>query len=419
MSKKTITVLIFFVFLILYYAGSFSKISFGDCIGFVVDVEKQQFLPDFMPLTHFLYLNTAIFMTKYLGMDSVFVMRMMSVIPAAVTVSFLFVLIKEFVEENWIAVMSTFVFGFSFTFWRSAETVEVYTFNALWIILLLIYSVKSLKNNSPNYIIPVGLLLGLSFWVHIQNIMLIPAYLILLYLLKSDRKKAVISIISFLAVVSVMFIVNHLQGIEWKYTFASKKGPWVQNTFDQGFMDLIKDVVKATAFLIYNFNVFILFSVTGVIYLYKNFQRESLFLITASIFTLGFATFYAVSDNYVFFIPFYLVFALLIALGIKKMSEKYALRQLRIAPIFIPLFYIICLNFVSVTPQGLEFHKKKLYKGGLSYYMLPWLHNNIGCLEFTLDNGQTEDNVVALKESSNEFIKLRKKYQSIEEIRNL
>lgn len=419
MTKKTITFLIFLIFLVIYYAGSFSKISFGDCIGFVVDVEKRQFLPDFMPLTHFLYLNTAIFFTKYLGMDSVFVMRMMSVIPAAVTVSLLFVLIKEFVEENWIALMSTFVFGFSFTFWRSAETVEVYTFNALWINLFLVFAVKSLKNNSKNYIVSVGLILGLSFWVHIQNIMLIPAYFVLLYLLKSDRKKAIMSILSFLAVVSVMFFVNHLQGIEWKYTFASKKGPWVQDTFNQGFMDLVKDVVKAVAFLIYNFNVFILFSVTGVIYLYKNFKRESLFLIAASLFTLGFATFYAVSDNYVFFIPFYLVFALLIALGVKKLNEKYALRKLRFAPALIPLFYIISLNIVSSIPQAQNFHKEKLYKGGLTYYMLPWLHNNIGCVEFTLDNGQTEDNVVALKESSNEFIQLRKKYQSMEEIREL
>jgi len=419
MSKKTITFLIFIVFLVIYYAGSFSKISFGDCIGFVVDVEKRQFLPDFMPLTHFLYLNTAIFFTKYLGMDSVFVMRIMSVIPAAITVSLVFVLIKELVEENWIAIMSIFVFGFSFTFWRSAETVEVYTFNALWIILFLVYAVKSLKNNSKNYIITVGIILGLSFWAHIQNIMLIPAYLVLLYLLKSDRKKAVISILSFLAVVSVMFIVNHLQGIEWKYTFASKKGPWVQDTFSQGFMDLMKDIVKAVAFLIYNFNIFILFSVTGIIYLYKNFKRESLFLITASLFTLGFATFYAVSDNYVFFIPFYLVFAVLIALGVKKWSEKYALRKLRFAPALIPLFYIISLNVVSLIPQAQDFHKEKSYKGGLTYYMLPWLHNNIGCIEFTLNNGQTEDNVIALKESSLEFIKLRKKYQTIEKIRKL
>ena len=352
-------------------------------------------------------------------MDSVFVMRIMSVIPAAITVSLVFVLIKELVEENWIAIMSIFVFGFSFTFWRSAETVEVYTFNALWIILFLVYAVKSLKNNSKNYIITVGIILGLSFWAHIQNIMLIPAYLVLLYLLKSDRKKAVISILSFLAVVSVMFIVNHLQGIEWKYTFASKKGPWVQDTFSQGFMDLMKDIVKAVAFLIYNFNIFILFSVTGIIYLYKNFKRESLFLITASLFTLGFATFYAVSDNYVFFIPFYLVFAVLIALGVKKWSEKYALRKLRFAPALIPLFYIISLNVVSLIPQAQDFHKEKSYKGGLTYYMLPWLHNNIGCIEFTLNNGQTEDNVIALKESSLEFIKLRKKYQTIEKIRKL
>ncbi|MBN9337706.1 MAG: hypothetical protein J0I88_07650, partial [Chryseobacterium sp.] len=135
MNKKTITFLIFLVFLVIYYAGSFSKISFGDCIGFVLDVEKREFLLDFMPLTHFLYMNTAIFFSKYLAMDSVLVMRLMSVVPAAITVSLVFVLIKEFVEENWIALMSTSVFGFCFTFWRSAETIEVYTFNAFWIIL--------------------------------------------------------------------------------------------------------------------------------------------------------------------------------------------------------------------------------------------------------------------------------------------
>jgi len=419
MTKKTITFLIFLTFLIIYYAGSFSKISFGDCIGFVLDVEKREFLPNFMPLTHFLYINTAIFFTKFLGADSVFVMRMMSVIPAAITVSLVFVLIKEFIEEDWIAIMSTFIFGFSFTFWRSAETVEVYTFNALWIILFLVYSVKSLKSNSKNYIIIVGILLGFSLWVHIQNIMLIPAYLVLLYLLKSDKKKAAISITAFIILFSFMFFVNSLHNFEMKFIFASKKGPWVQDTFNQSFMDLIKDVVKAVAFLIYNFNIFILFSVGGVVYLYKNFKTESLFLFTASLFTLGFATFYAVSDNYVFFIPFYIVFTLLIASGIKKLSSKYAVRKLRFTPVLIPVFYICSLYIVSLTPQGQKFHKEKLYKDGLTYYMLPWLHNNIGCIEFTLRDGQTKDHIIVLKESSREFIQLRKKYQSMEEIRKL
>lgn len=184
MNKKTITFLLFLIFFAIYYTGSFSKISFGDCIGFVLDVEKREFLLDFKPLTHFLYINTAIFCSKILGMDSVFVMLLMSVVPAAMTVSLVFVLIKEFVEENWIAVMSSFVFGFCFTFWRSAETIEVYTFNALFVVLFLVYAVKSLKNRSHNHIITVGIILGFSLWVHIQNIMLIPGYVALLYLLK-------------------------------------------------------------------------------------------------------------------------------------------------------------------------------------------------------------------------------------------
>lgn len=419
MNKKTITFLIFLVFFVIYYAGSFSKISFGDCIGFVLDVEKREFLPDFMPLTHFLYLNTAIFLSKYLGMDSVSIMRMMSILPAAMTVSLVFYLIKEFIEEYWIAVMSTLVFGFSFTFWRSAETVEVYTFNALWVILFLVFSVKALKNQSKKYIIISGLILGLSLWVHIQNIMLIPAYLILLYILRSNRKKIALSFLTFLIPFLLMFLVNYMQGMAPQYTFVSKKGPWVQDTFSQNMLDIVKDIVKAALFLLYNFNIFILFSFAGVIYLYKNFRLESLFLFTASLFTLGFATFYAVSDNYVFFIPFYIIFSIFIASGIKKFNAKYAMKKLIFTPALIPLFYILSLQIVSLLPQGKQFHEAKLYKGGLHYYMLPWLNNNIGCIEFTLDNGQTEDNVIALREQSKEFIKLRKKYQSIEEIREL
>ncbi|WP_374440713.1 protein O-mannosyl-transferase family [Epilithonimonas sp.] len=418
MNKKTITFLIFLSFFVIYYAGSFSKISFGDCIGFVLDVEKRTFLPDFKPLTHFLYINTAIFCSKYLGMDSIFVMRMMSVLPAAMTVSLVFVLIKEFVKENWIAIISTLAFGFCFTFWRSAETVEVYTFNALWVILFLIFSIKALKSPSKNYIITAGLILGISLWVHIQNIMLIPAYLVLLYL-KHDHKRIAISFIAFLLTVLLMFFVNYQQNIDFRYAFVSKKGPWVENTFEQGFMDLVKDVIKALAFLIYNFNIFLLFSFAGIIYLYKNFKTESFFLFTACLFTLGFATLYAVSDNYVFFIPFYIILTAFIALGIKKMSSKYALKKLMLTPLLIPLFYIFCLYVVSLTPKGKKFDEEKSYKDGLRYYMLPWLHNNIGCIEFTLDNGQTTDNVEALKESSSEFIELRKKYQTPEEIRKL
>ncbi len=422
MNKKTITFLLFLVFFILYYAGSFSKISFGDCIGFVADAEKRQFLPDLMPLTHFLYLNTAIAFTKYLGMDSIFVMRMMSVIPGALTVSFVYVLIREFVQENWIAITSTAVFGLSFTFWRSASTIEVYTFNALWIILFLICAVKSLRNKKSFYLPVAGILLALSFWVHIQNILLIPAYLALLFFSRKEKTHALSSAILFVTVFGSMFLVNALQGIEWKYVFISREGGWIQDTFRQSAVALAKDVLKALAFLIYNFNIFVIagaVGIAGIADFCKSSRQEVIFLSLSGISTLGFATFYAVTDNYVFFIPFYLIFTILIAHGIEKIRDKFPVKNLIFLPILIPLFYILCLQIALRVPQMHSFHQQKLYKGGLTYYTLPWLHNNVGCIEFTLSGNVAGEDVTHLKKSSSYFIKLRSRYQSMAEIRKL
>ncbi|PZU83121.1 MAG: hypothetical protein DI529_13225 [Chryseobacterium sp.] len=419
MTKKTTAFLIFLIFFIIYYAGSFSKISFGDCIGFVLDVEKREFITSATPLSHFLYMNTAIFLAKYFSMDSVTVMRFMSVVPGSLTVGLLYLFIKEFIKEDWIAVASSLIFGFGFSFWRSSETVEVYVFNALFVVLFLLLSVKSLKTNSLLNIVLSGFFLGLSFWVHIQNIMLIPAYILLLFYLRKNTKHIILSFTSFIILFAMMFYVNYLNNIELKYTFLTKQGPWVKDTFSQGFMDLVKDLIKAAAYLIYNFNIFVLFFVSGIIYLYKNYKTEFLFIFVAALFTCGFATFYAVSDNYVYFIPFYVIFVVFIGAGIKSLSSKYALKKLKFVPLFIPLFYIVCFYIVSLTPQGNQFHQKKLYKDGLRYYMLPWLNGNTGCIEFTLDHGKAEDNVEALKLATKEFIELRQKYQTLEEIREL
>lgn len=418
-NKKTIAFFIFLIFFLVYYIGSFSKISFGDCIGFVLEVEKRDFILSATPLSHFLYINTAVFFSKYLNIDSVVVMRLMSVIPGALTVSLVYIFVKEFIKENWIAITGSFVFGLSFTFWRSAETVEVYTFNALFIILFLITSVRAIRSPSFLHIILSGIFLSVSFWVHIQNIMLIPAYIFLLYLLKTHYQKILLSLGCFLTIISLLFFVNHLNNIDLKYTFLSNKGNWVQDTFKQSFSQLLIDVLKSIAYLIYNFNFFIIASISGIIYLYKNENNKSLFLFIAALFTFGFATFYAVTDNYVFFISSYLIITLFIAAGIKALSLKYNLKKLRFIPLFTPLFYILSFYIILSTPSGKKFHQEKLYKDGLRYYMLPWLNNNIGCIEFTLDNVQSNDKVDVLKNQSTEFIKLRKKHQPLEEIRKL
>lgn len=416
MNKKFIPFFLSIFFLSIYYLSSFSKVSFGDGIGFLLDVEKELFTNQATPLSHFLYLNTAVFFTKYCNIDSIMTMRLMSVVPAAISVTFLYILIKEFISENWIAISCSVVFGLSFTFWRSASTIEVYTFNAIWVIFFLIYSVKSLKNSSLKNLLLSGVFLGLSMWIHIQNIMLIPAYFILLYQLRDSRKNIFISFSLFTLIFGTMFLVNYLADIHIKYTFLTGGGTWIEDTFRQSFSELLKDILKSFLFLVYNFNIFLIFIPWGIGEIFKNHKILFPFILTAFLFTFGFATFYAASDNYVFFIPSYLIIIIIIGLGIKSLIKKYNLKRLQFVIALIPLFYIGSHRIASSLKTTKTFQQEKAYKGGLSYYMLPWLHNNLGCIEFTLENKPIIEDVEKLRKQCLEFIEIRKKHQNREDI---
>ncbi|MGO4707613.1 glycosyltransferase family 39 protein [Chryseobacterium sp. 2TAF14] len=416
MNKKFIPFLLFFLFLGVYYLSSFSKVSFGDGIGFLLDVEKELFTNQVTPLSHFLYLNTAIFFTKFCNIDSVMTMRLMSVVPAAISISLLYILIKKFIIENWIAITCSIVLGMSFTFWRSASTIEVYTFNAIWVIFFLLFSIKSLKSPSLKNLLLTGVFLGISMWVHIQNIMLIPAYCVLLYQLKHFKRSIFISVSLFTLIFCAMFLVNYLAEIPVKYTFITGTGTWIEDTFRQGPSELLKDLLKSFLFLVYNFNIFLIFIPLGIREIFKNHRNVFPFIAISFSFTFGFATFYAVSDNYVFFIPSYFMIIMMIGFGIKSLSMKYNLKSLQFITILIPLFYIGSYKIASLLPATRSFQEEKAYKGGLSYYMLPWLHNNLGCLEFTIEKRTTTDNVEKLREQSLEFIEIRENYQDREEI---
>lgn len=419
MNKKFIPFFLFLFFLSIYYLSSFSKVSFGDGMGFLLDVEKGLFTNQVTPLSHFLYLNTAVFFTKYCNVDSIMTMRLMSVVPAALSITLLYILIKELISENWIAISCSIVFGLSFTFWRSASTIEVYTFNAIWIFFFLIYSVKCLKNPSLKNMLLASVFLGVSMWVHIQNIMLIPAYLVLLYQLRNSRKNIFISVSSFVLIFCSMFLVNYLAYIHIKYTFLTGTGTWIEDTFKQGFSELIKDILKSFLFLVYNFNIFLIFIPWGIHEIFKNYRNLFPFIAISFLFTFGFATFYAVSDNYVFFIPSYFIVIILIGLGMKSLSMKSNLKRLQFVTFLIPLFYLGSHSIASSLEATKAFQQEKAYKGGLTYYMLPWLHNNLGCIDFTLENKPIIDNVEQLRKQSLEFVEIRKKYQNRQEIMKL
>ena len=64
-------------------------------------------------------------------------------------------------------------------------------------------------------------------------------------------------------------------------------------------------------------------------------------------------------------------------------------------------------HFSMEIEKGYEFNVQKKYKGGLKYYMLPWLNNNVGILETTIKNSETPDPLDWMKKSAKEYINLR------------
>lgn len=419
MKKYASAVFLFLIFLVIYFAGSFTRVPFADCIGFVFEAEKGEYISTATATTHFLYINTVIFIKNLTGLDAIEASRVLIILSGAATVPVIYLTVKTLTKTEWASLTAAFVFGFSFSFWRNAEIVEVYTYNSFWISLFFFSIIKSFTDHKKNYILAAGLFLGISLWVHIQNILLIPAFLVFLFYFRNEKKYAYSSLLIFGVLFVSLFILNMSQGYSVNSVYSSDRGNWVEDSFKKTSVQYLKDFFQSFAYLIYNFNVFTFFGVIGAVFLY-GFNRKMFYVFLAgSVCVYGFSTFYAVSDNYVFFLPFNNIFAL--SIGYALSLPKYAfLKKYSWACLLIPLGYVAVYKGALSTEKGKELHAFKEYKGGLNYYMLPWMNDNAGILEFTIDKKTATEPVYWVITSANDYIKLKKsKGYTEEEIKKL
>ncbi|KFF08630.1 protein O-mannosyl-transferase family [Chryseobacterium luteum] len=419
MRNSLSALFLFFIFLVIYYSGSFTKIPFADCVGFVLDAEKGKFMTTATATTHFLYINTVILIKNITGLNGIEASRLLVVFSGAATVSVIYLTAKSITKTEWASLTAAFVFGFSFSFWRNAEIVEVYTYNTLWVSLFFFSIIKSFIENKKQYIVLAGLFLGISLWVHIQNILLIPAFLLFLFYFKDDKKYSYPSLLVFGLLFASLFILNISQGLPFKSPYSSDQGNWVEESFQKTFLQYVKDFLQSFAYLIYNFNIFTFFGVMGALFLYKSNRKMFFVFLAGSLCVYGFSTFYAVSDNYVFFLPFNIIFALSVGYGLSH--PKYAaLKKMSWVCLLIPLGYFLSYKTVFQTETGKALHNFKKYKGGLDYYMLPWMNDNVGILEFTIDKKEAPEPIKWMTLSAVEYIKLMKsKGYTEEEIKKL
>ena len=278
--------------------------------------------------------------------------------------------------------ISLYIIALSFTWWRQSEIVEVYTFNMTIFAYILR---KSLEGNvSKNYYI-ISIILGLSFLVHIKNVLLIPAILFLIFIHTS-------SIWQVLKCFSLMMLGLV---ILWAITFFSHLNSY-QSIFyeDSGVLNKVfhnigyylKSLLKHLFYLFYNFHFWIVISAYGIYMLAKTSFLTTTFLLLAGLPYFLFSMVFDVPDSYVYSLPFYFVIGIFIAIGIDSLGKKIKTNMLLILLFFSlanPIIYYTAYKLAAHTEKLAEMDKAKQYKGGLKYLMWPGMRGNVSLLELT------------------------------------
>lgn len=419
--KKLITFLCFSALVIFYYVFSFDKVSFGDCIAYVYLVEKNEWTTTASSLDHFLYTNALILFHRIIAIDTIDAIRWFNSLIASTSVYLFYLALRNYFNLKF-SVLGVLIMSLSFTFWRSTSTIEICSFNTLFLSGFLLFSIRFLKTKNIKDLHLVAIILGISFWSHVQNIMLIPSFIFLLYLgFKNYGSKTFVSLLAFLTPTLGLFIPALIQGYPLIDVYASSNSSWVAGTFNKSILDYLKDIVIALGYLVYNLWYFIIPASVAIFYRFRKITPSNIFYFFAFGVPFGFGTFYNVSDNYVYFIGPYQILILYAIDGLRTWSKNNLpmVKWSFFAALAFPLLYFLAFKIALLTPQGLAFHESKEYKGGLNYYMKPWMNNNVGILEVYLKDKPHPKDMEWQFTYAIEFIKLRSTYQSLEKIEDL
>lgn len=423
MKKLIYHLFITLFFLIIYRLGSFSKITFGDSAGKILDIEANQFNFETYSITHFLYQNFTVLIYKLFPFFSTIeIGRWVNIISAIVVLNILFIIIELVTKNKWIALLGTVAFGFSFTFWKNTENIEVYTFCLIWISLYSLFALKFIQNRKSKNILFAGIILGISFFSHIQGILLLPSYFYLCYIAYENTKNKTFIFYFFIPILFLtsLYIYPIVNNESLKNVLSSSDKSWVSDSLKKGFLSYIKDFIIAFGYLAYNFwwLNFTLFFIPIKEY-FKN--KTLLFLIILGLPVFGFSTIYAVSDNYVFFLNFNLSYLIILSIGLSHFITRFP-KYKTIPSILIfltPFYYFTVKQLALQTNQGKEFNQQKAYKDGLNYYLLPWMNNNKGIIEVILNKEETNEDIEWMRETAQQLIDLKSKTMTIEEIKKL
>lgn len=304
-----------------------------------------------------------------------------SILSGAITASLIFILVQILLSDTAISIrticglIASVSLAVSPLFWSQAVIIEVYSLNALFFTLSLIW-LCLVNNRGQNKAQPDGMILTLAFVCglgtgnHTTYFLLYPAIILAMIQLRKNgfsRKQIFICCLGWLSGLATYILLpirvsmnppihwgnaNTLEGFIWVIT----GGGYQQNLFSILPQEYVQRILSLITHFFQQFGlVGVICAVFGIIYYKKSIQLKWIwgYLFAAyALFAIGYKT----NDSLVYILPAIILLAVWLGLGVQYLfSLKVKNLQVGIlASIFLILYALIMIptRYSSVDPRS-------------------------------------------------------------------
>jgi hypothetical protein len=322
--------------------------------------------------------------------------NIMTALFGGVTVANLFLLVRLWLGRVGPALVGAVTLAVSWTFWQNSVMAEVYTLSTALLFGELIMLLQYSRTGHKKYLYLLGLLNGLAISNHNWAIFGLACYgiFIMVRLVKHKIRLRDFGIVVLLWMVGAgvyeyliiknIVLTGDVAGTLSSALFGSSWQGAVLNVSVSA-----KIMLENLIFIVLNFptpNILLFF--VGLWFLKRQSPNRSFANIVIAMLGLYFvfAFRYTVPDRYVFFIPFYCLAAVLIALGANVLFEKVKGKWL-VVVVF--AFAMLAIPSYFVTPglakdayKGLAQRRQLPYREVYSYFLQPWKNGYHGTERF-------------------------------------
>jgi len=398
--------------------------GWGDSLPFLLS-SLQGFNLSVNATGHFLYSNfNSLLITLLPFIDPIRLLTLSSIIFSILTLVRIYQIVNLLTRNDTAALFSVITMSFSFTFWRQAEIIEVYSFYNLIVANIIYYVMQDQITENFRNPYKVGFWMGLGVLTHIQTVVLLPFYVIYLFQRKMGRiTKSIYSLLLFSAITFLLFIpvifLNKykLSLLFFDFQFKSK-------VLNINPLTMIKGFIKSIIYAAYNFHFFLFFICHGLILCYKKspkiFVNLSILILPVWLFAFR----YTISDNYVFFLSAYIVLSIISGYAYMFWTDMILNRKILTIILFItiilsPVIYYSAMKISYFVPHLENLDNRSKYKGGLRYYFWPGMENAVDPLELAIKQyytGKIPENIDAIEWGKNyplaiEYLKITGKIE--------